>query len=150
MNKMDKIEICLFGAKLSRGKNAFIIFFTIASLAWLPQIEGLCFIKNPVNFILFAFIYFLISLSFYVIFGRTMASKKQKKVSIPVKLICLLVMIILDGIMVYLYVFRILVTQASVGITVPISLIVTYICVRVWTGLPFKWTKEDIERILNE
>jgi hypothetical protein len=131
MNKINKIEIFLFGKKLSTRSNILILFYTLGSIGWFPSVEGLLFVKNLWDYVIFAIIYVGILVPLYIIIGRIIAPK-QEKISVLEMSICVLLMTIQSGIMLYMYSYQILHSNNSLWITIPSSLIVTFIGVT-WT-----------------
>jgi hypothetical protein len=127
---MGKFKSSLFGEKLSKCNDVLVVVFTLGTLGWFPSIEGLIFVKNLLDFIVFVAIYVGILFPLYIIFRRIIASK-QEKIAISVILICILLLIIQNGIMLYLYSFRVLVSIYSLSITIPVSLIVSFFCI-IW------------------
>jgi hypothetical protein len=130
---MSKFKSFLSGGKLSKSNDILVALFTLGTLCWFPSVEGWFFIKNFLSFAVFAIIYTGILVPLYMIFRKIIASK-QRKIALPVIFICILLLVMQNGIMLYLYSYRILVSIYSLCITVPVSIIVTFSCA-VWMRL---------------
>jgi hypothetical protein len=125
---MGKLGAFLFGEKLSGSNDVLVVIVALESLGWLPSMGGLFFVENLWHFLVFVVIYVGIIFPLYIIIRKIIASK-QGKMAVSVILICILLLIIQNGVMLYLYSFRVLVSAGSLWVTIPVSLIVTFCCV---------------------
>ena len=127
---MDKIELFLFGKKLSVKNNLIIIVFTLASIGWYPGVAGVAFVESAWDYILFAFIFSGVIIPLYAVNGKIIASK-QESISLPIILVCLLSIVIENCTIIYLYSYKIFESKESLWVTIPASVIISVVSI-IW------------------
>ncbi len=123
---MEKIELFLFGKRLSEGDYTIVNLFTSVFMGWMISL-GFIFVKEPGGIIAYVMIYLSFYLLTSIITGKIVALKKERTSRWRV-LVGFLLIVVQTGTLLYLYAFRILESKGSLWITVPVSMIILVAC----------------------
>jgi hypothetical protein len=135
MNKFKKMFS--FSKKLSNSSGVLLVLLILGTFAWMPSLIKIFFMKTILDCSFFLVVYGGIFGVFYLFIGNRLASK-QLITNKLITGICIVLMVILNGIMIYLYSFRILVSIDSLCITIPASMLVTLFCTEIWIQISNK------------
>ncbi|MDR1381738.1 MAG: hypothetical protein LBJ47_09720 [Tannerella sp.] len=119
---MNRIKEFIFR---KRPNDLPVIFITLGSLGWLPPAAGQ--LVEKAYFSAFAILYVSLSILLCLITGKIVTSERVR-ISLPKRFFCPLLILLLNGVMLYRYSFKILVTMDSFLITIPAGLLVALIC----------------------
>jgi len=121
-------------------KGGLLTFLTVGTMGWFPTLlsNGIFdVINNASEAILFLFIYVAICVLLFLFIGHKLISKKVKT-NVFIVILCVVSMILLNGIMIYLYSYKILVSKDSLFVTIPVSLLVAIVCAEIWIRISNK------------
>lgn len=124
---MDKIERFLFGKKLSKRDNLFILLLTLGTLGWIPSVSGSSFRDTLWGFSIFALVYVIFGILLYSVIGRIISLAKGRITSLAI-LWCILFVIVQNFIMLYLYSYVITGSLRNLIITALASFCFAVIC----------------------
>jgi hypothetical protein len=127
-----RIDKKLFGKNFSSMEGSILAGFTIGALSWIPMVVLPRYIKHTFDYLIFVIGYLTIVAIIFIINGKILASK-QDEPSILLKITCVMLILLLVILVTYLYSFKILTSQISLWITVPMSVIISIFCVFVWS-----------------
>jgi hypothetical protein len=117
-------------------QELWIVLYTILFLAWLPTaIGGLA--KNSIELILTSLLYVSTIFVAYIII-LIIAHKTKLRASFILKCCCCIGLLIVDGVLIYLYAFKIITSKMSLLITIPASVAILLFYVAITTKV---WEK---------
>ena len=119
-------------------KGGLFTFLVIGAVNWIPILSRhlISDVKNNISDVIFI-IYIVIAISLFLFIGYRLISNKVTTNALIVG-ICVTSMILLNVVLFYLYSYKILVSKASLFITIPISLLVAIVCAEVWIKISDK------------
>ncbi|GHT21762.1 hypothetical protein FACS189430_02380 [Bacteroidia bacterium] len=115
----------LSGSGLKGGWDAV---YVLLPLAWLPTIIGIYFANSWIEVLVFAILYSFAIFALYLMI-LLITYKKYINASLLHKCICALIILLTDGVMIYLYNFKIITSKVSLLTTIPIVVLIAFICV---------------------
>ena len=136
---INKAKLFSFSKKINGSSSVLFVLLTVGALAWFPSLamNGIFLIENISECILYIAIYLCISGILYLFIGNRLVSN-QIKINSLITSLCIALMIILNGVMIYLYSAQIFMSKSSLYITIPASLLVTLLCVEMWIRISNK------------
>ncbi len=127
---MNKLTAKLFKGRLTDQDNMFVNMMTLASIIWLATaLSSLS--DNVLSYFVYAIPYILLAFLVYFLIRKRIEGKLLNPTQ-PAKIACISVMITQNLLLIYLYSFEVFSTMSSLLISIPVSLIITFICVECW------------------
>jgi hypothetical protein len=141
---MSIVKWFSFSKKLSGGRSALCVVLTLAPLGWLPSAGGLHFVKGVWSYVFFVAVYSIAILALHLLIGNRLAHKNVTTSTLST-IVCVALLMIQNGIIIYLYSSRILVSKSSLCLTIPASLLIAFICTEFCVQISNKNKKKTVD-----